>query len=553
MKEELSAGDNRSSPDGHGFIAVNQGGNGYADSQLETGHPSYKWWVLANIMIGTFMVVLDATIVNVALPKIMATFGISIDTAEWVLNGYLIAFSIMLPASAWFADHLGYKSVYLAALLLFALGSFLCGLAWNESVLIIFRVLQGIGGGLLMPVGMAVVLHEFPYERRGVALGFWAIAAAGSVSFGPLIGGYLVDTFDWNAIFYVNVPVGLVGLFATWAILREYRAEHSRSFDFLGFLSMAAFMVSLLLALADGNAAWNTDGWTSPFIVVNFLIAGIALTVFLITELTAKHPLINLRLFRSFNYRAANAVFFIFGLSAFGSIFLLPLYLQNSLGYTAYQAGEIFLPMGILQGIVAPIAGILTDKVNPKIPAVIGILLLGWSWYMNASLSLYSMHAEIMLPIYVRGVGMGLLFTPLSALALTDIKKQDMAQASGLFNVIRQVGGSFGVAIVGAVLTQRTLFHIALNSQAVNQYSQTYQQILHGLRNFATTVLSGPAAVELQRAKALIVSEVVRQAIVQATDDTFLFAFAVMMLCVIPMVFLRTRRRTKSAGVQSFE
>jgi DHA2 family multidrug resistance protein len=536
-----------------GFTSAHQGGNGYVNSQLDTGHPSYKWWVLANVMIGTFMVVLDATIVNVALPKIMASFGISIDTAEWVLNGYLIAFSIMLPASAWFADHLGYKSVYLTALFLFTLGSFLCGLAWNESALIFFRVIQGVGGGLVMPVGMAVVLHEFPYERRGTALGFWAIAAAGSVSFGPLIGGYLVDTFDWNAIFYVNVPVGLVGVFATWAILRDYRSEHSRSFDLVGFLSLAAFMVSLLLALADGNAAWNTDGWTSAFILTNFAIAFIALIVFFITELSVRHPLINLKLFKSFNYRMANAVFFIFGLSAFGSIFLLPLYLQNSLGYTAYQAGEIFLPMGILQGIIAPIAGILTDKVNPKIPALLGILLLGWSWYLNGSLSLFSMHGEIMFPIYLRGVGMGLLFTPLSAIALTEIKKQDMAQASGLFNVIRQIGGSFGVAVVGAVLTQRTLFHTALDAQSVRQYSQTFQHVLYGLKNFATTVVSGPPGVELQRAKALIVSEVARQAVVQATDDTFLFAFAVMMLCVIPIIFLRTKRKTKAEAVRSLE
>ena len=536
-----------------GFKSVENGRKGYGGSVLDTGHSSYKWWVLVNVMIGTFMVVLDATIVNVALPKIMATFGIPIDTAEWVLNGYLIAFSVMLPASAWFADHIGYKSVYLGGLFLFTVGSFLCGMAWNETALIFFRVIQGIGGGFLMPVGMAIVLHEFPYEQRGTALGFWAIAAAGSVSFGPLIGGYLVDRFNWNAIFYVNVPVGLVGLFATWAILREYKSEHSRSFDIVGFISMATFMVSLLLALADGNAAWNTGGWTSPFILTNLVIAFVGLIVFFITELSVKHPLINLKLFRSFNYSMSNAVFFIFGLSAFGSIFLLPLYLQNSLGYTASQAGAIFLPMGVLQGIIAPIAGIMSDKINPKIPAILGILLLGWSWYLNGSLSLFSMHSEVMFPIYIRGLGMGLLFTPLSTIALTDIKRQDMAQASGLFNVIRQVGGSFGVAIVSAVLTQRTLFHTALDGQSVGQYSQAYQHILYGLQNFSTMVLSGPAGMELQRAKALIISDVARQAVVQATDDTFLFAFAVMMFCVIPIMFLKTRRKAKAEKIRSLE
>jgi DHA2 family multidrug resistance protein len=295
-----------------GFNSVENGRSGYSSSLLDADHSSYKWWVLMNVMIGTFMVVLDVSIVNVALPKIMATFGIPIDTAEWVLNGYLLAFSVMLPSSGWFADHIGYKSIYLGALFVFTFGSFLCGLAWNETALIVFRVLQGVGGGLLMPVGMAIVLHEFPVQQRGTALGFWAIAAAGSVSFGPLIGGYLVDRFNWNAIFYVNVPFGLLGLFATWAILREYKASHSRAFDIVGFLSMTGFMISLLLALADGNAAWNTGGWTSPFILTNFAIAFVSLVVFLYTELTVKHPLIDLRLFRSFNYSMANAVFFIF-------------------------------------------------------------------------------------------------------------------------------------------------------------------------------------------------------------------------------------------------
>ncbi len=536
-----------------GFKIDDGSGGGYARSFLNTSSHTYKWWVLANVMIGTFMVVLDATIVNVALPKIMATFGIPIDTAEWVLNGYLIAFSVMLPASGWFADQLGYKKIYMFALFLFTLGSFLCGTAWNESALILFRVLQGIGGGLLMPVGMAIVLHEFPFEQRGTALGFWAIAAAGSVSFGPLIGGYLVDRFNWNAIFYVNVPFGFMGILATLMILREYWSEHVRRFDFIGFISMAAFMVSLLLALADGNAAWNTGGWTSGFIITNLVIAFVGLVVFFITEFSVKHPLIDLKLFKSFNYSMANAVFFIFGLSAFGSIFLLPLYLQNSLGYTAYQAGAIFLPMGFLQGIVAPLAGVMTDKINPKIPALLGILLLGWSWYLNGSLSLFSMHAEVMFPIYIRGIGMGLLFTPLSTIALTDIKKKDMGQAAGLFNVIRQVGGSFGVAIVGAVLTQRTLFHTAVDGQSVDRYSPAYQHILYGLQRFSTMVLSAPGGMELQRAKALIMKDIFGQAIVQATDDTFLFAFAVMMLCVIPILFLKTRKRAKGEKVVSME
>ena len=508
----------------------------------DPNHSSYKWWVLANIMLGTFMAVLDATIVNVSLPKIMAAFGITVDKAEWVLTAYLLAFAVMLPSSGWFADHFGYKRLYMLALFLFTSGSFLCGLAWNENALIVFRVIQGLGGGIITPVGMAIVLREFPYKQRGTALGFWAVAAAGSVSFGPLIGGYLVDNFSWHSIFYVNVPVGIFAIFATWAVQREYKAERARSFDIVGFISMTVFLLSLLLALADGNSAWNTGGWTSTFIMSCFAIAAVSLVVFLVTEFTVEHPILELNLMKSFNYSMANIVLFIFGFSVFGSTFLLPLYLQDSLGYTAYQAGAVYLPMGLIQGIVAPLAGILADRTNPKIIAISGIVLLAWSWYLNGFLSLFSMHSEIMLPVYLRGFGMGLLFTPLSTIALSDIRKEKMAQASGLFNVIRQVGGSFGVAVIGSFLTARTLFHTALNGQAMQPYSPAYEHVIYTLRNFATNVLGGSLATGLQRAKALVLSNAVKQAIVQATDDTFLFAFGVMILCIIPILFLRTNK-----------
>ncbi len=518
--------------------------------RLSAGKSSFKWWVLSVVMVGTFMVILDSSIVNVAIPKIMAAFGIPLDTAEWVLNGYLISFGAMLPASGWFADRFGYKKIFGLSMIIFTLGSLLCAVSWDEKALIFFRVLQGIGGGMLMPVGMAIVLHEFPYEQRGTALGFWAVAAAGSTSFGPVIGGYLVDRYAWNSIFLINVPIGILGIIAIWAILREYRAEKSHRFDLTGFASMTVFIISLLLALADGNADWNTGGWTSPFIVTNFVIAGVSLIVFLVTELTSKHPMINLKLFKSFNFSMSNLVFFIFGLSVFGSAFLLPLYLQDSLGYTAYQAGIIYLPMGIIQGILGPVSGILTDRINPKLIALAGIIILAWSWYLNGFFSLFSMHGQIMVTIYLRGIGMALIFTPLSTMALTDIGRKDMAQASGMFNVIRQVGRSFGVAIIGALLTERTLFHTAIDGQSINQYSPAFQNVLTNLKFFAMRVLSASPGTEAQRANALILSNVSRQAVVQATDDAFFFAFAVMIFCIVPIILLRNRRK-KAKGTKA--
>jgi DHA2 family multidrug resistance protein len=527
---------------------VPSGGPRSKASSLEPGHPSYRWWVLLSVMIGTFMAVLDATVVNVALARIMGVFGVTLDHVEWVVTAYLLVFGVMLPTSGWVADHFGYKRTYVLALGLFTTGSLLCSLAWSLDVLIVFRVIQGIGAGFLIPVGMAIVTREFPPEQRGMALGFWSMAAAASVSLGPMVGGWLVDYFSWHAIFDVNVPVGTVGIAAALIIQREFRVEVGRSFDLVGFISLSVFLGSLLLALANGNASWNTGGWTSTYILTCFALSAVGLTVFLITEFTVRHPLIDLGLFKSFNFSMANLVLFIFGLGMFGSVFLLPLYLQNSLGYTAFQAGLFFLPVGILQGAVAPVSGIVADRLNPKVPAFIGILLMAYSFYLNHSLSLYSMHSQIANSLIFRGLGMGLLFAPLSALALTGIPGQRMAQAAGMFNVIRQIGGSFGVAIFGTLMTSRTIHHAANFGVSLDRTSPVLANTLLHLRSFAQHAGGGTMAQAAARANALVYSHVGSQAVVAAVDDDFLIAAAITVVCALVLFFLRTPKARTARG-----
>jgi DHA2 family multidrug resistance protein len=535
---------------------MNNRNNGVNNSLTRNGgfglphheHPSYKWWVLANVMIGTFMAVLDATIVDVSLAKIMATFGIGVDDVKWVATAYLLVFAVVLPTSGWVADHFGYKRTYTLGLSLFTLGSLLCSLSWNETALVLFRVVQGAGAGFIMPVGMAIVTREFPPEKRGVALGFWAIAAAASVSLGPTLGGYLIDNFSWHSIFDINVPVGIVGVFATIVIQREYKTTTTRSFDLIGFISVTTFLTFLLLALSDGNAEWNTGGWTSPFIIACFGLSVVGFFVFMMVELNTRHPLIELGLLKNFNFAMANLVLFIFGMGMFGSTFLLPLYLQNGLGYTAFQAGSLFLPVGIIMAVMAPIAGQLSDKVNPKIPALIGIVMLASSLFVNRLLSLFSETSSIMISLYLRGFGMALIFTPLSALALSDIPREKMAQASGLFNVLRQIGGSFGVALMGTLLTQRTAYHLTMYGESLNLRSPISQQTLRGLTRFSQETVGGGTLVSSMRAQGLIVFHVAQQAFVSAVDDDFLVAAAITVLCAIPILFLRYKKKGKASG-----
>jgi len=521
--------------------------------QLNPENDVFRWLVLGTVMIGTFMAVLDATIVNVALAKLMATFGVSVDMAEWILTAYLLIFGVMLPSSGWVADRFGYKRAYITGLVLFTGGSFLCSLAWDINILIVFRVIQGAGAGFLMPVGMAIITREFPPEKRGVALGFWSVSASASVSLGPTIGGYLIDRFSWQTIFDVNVPVGLLGMVISMIVLREFKSREIRRFDLLGFISLATFLTALLLALSNGNSAWNTGGWSSNFIMTCFAFAVVGLLVFLITELSVRHPLIELGLFKSLNFSLSNLVLFIFGLGMFGSNFLLPIYLQDSLGYTPFQAGLVFLPVGILLGLTAPFAGIFSDKYNAKIPSVVGLVLLAVTLYQFSFLSQWSEYWQIMLPLYIRGVAMGLIFSPLTTIAIAEITNQKMAQASGLINVIRQIGGSFGVAIFGTILTRRIIYHAAIYGQQLNPNSPVYKQTVMHLQHFASHVSGGTIHETMVKAGILLGSFIRNQAFIQSVDDVFLLAAIILVAAIFPVFFLHKRRKISGAKMEMME
>ncbi len=522
--------------------------------RVDNGTSYYRWLVMAAVMIATFMAVLDATIVNVALSKLMSTFGVSVDRVEWVLTAYLLIFGVMLPSSGWFADHFGHKRLFVVGLFLFTFGSFLCSLSWSLGVLIFFRIIQGAGAGILMPVGMAIITSEFPPEKRGVALGFWSISASASVSLGPTLGGYLIDRFSWHTIFDINVPVGVVAVIAAIIIIRERKSEEARDFDLPGFISLAAFLTALLLALANGNSAWNTGGWTSGYILTCFAIALVGLVAFLITEMTVEHPLIEIGLFKNFDFAFSNLAMFLFGVGMFGSTFLLPIYLQDSLGYSPLQAGMVFLPVGILQGLMAPLAGQFADRVNAKIPAVLGLLLMAYTFFQYSTLSYMSESRDIMIPLYLRGIAMGLLFAPITTIAIMEIPNRKMAQASGLINVIRQIGGSFGVATFGTLLTNRTIYHSAIYGQQLNAGSDTFKQTMMHLQHHATQAAGGSVGQSVAGSKALLFSFVQKQAFIAGIDDVFYVAGVMILLSVLPVIILRVHKRKRgAAGAPSME
>jgi DHA2 family multidrug resistance protein len=515
------------------------------DSAFHPSKPSYKWFLLANVMIGTFMAVLDSTIVNVGLPKIMASFGVGIDKIEWVVTAYMLAMAVMLPTAAWLADKFGYKRVYFIGMALFTFGSFMCGVSGNENMLIFSRVIQGLGGGTLMPLGMAIISREFPPEQRGTALGFWGISAAASVSFGPLIGGYLVDNFSWKLIFDVNIPIGIFGLLTTIIVQSEYKNKRVKGFDLIGFISVSLFLPLILYALTESSATTNTEGWSSPVVLICLIISIIALAVFVTVEFTIDNPLMDLRLLGNYNFAICAAMMLVFGIGMFGSTFLLPVYLQNSLGYTALQAGAVFLPVGIIQGATSPLSGFFGDRTNPKIPMFIGLVVMSASFFLNSRLSYLTEHNFIMLSLYMRGFGMGLMFTPLSSIALLEIPREKMAQASGLFNIVRQLGGSFGVALLATLLTIRVNYHQQVFSQSVDMNSPQFKNVAKNIAIYAQHNSGADLNTSRKLSQQAIVGQINKEAYIQGIDDDFFIAGLITLLGVVPVFMLHTKRKDK--------
>ena len=511
-------------------------------------HPSYRWWVLANVMLSTFMAVLMSTIVNGALPSMMNALGVNLDIIQWVLTAYLLIFSVMLPLSAWLAERFGFKLIFLLALGLFTLGSFLCFISWDFSSLLVARLIQGAGGGVIMPLGMALITREFPPQQRGMAMGLWSISSAASSSFGPSIGGYLIDNFGWRSTFLINLPVGIVAVFATLVIQREFIHSERKKFDFTGFVLITVFLVSLLLALTDGNAAWNTDGWSAPFIVFLLLLAGFSLAAFIAVELHENFPLVDLRLLKMPSFSMTNGVLFFLYMSLMGTTFLLPLYFQNVLGYSALLSGLVFLPMGMMMALFSPVSGWLINKVGPKAPVIAGFAVLSFSLFLNSFLDSDPAPWLISLPVLLRGIGFGLILTPLQVMAVSSLSPHQLAQGSSLINLIRQVGGSFGVAIFGMILAQRNTFHRAVFGEGLDPHGEVFDQAV-GQLGHSLVQNSGIAPGQSHQVAALlIVQTLTKNAYIQAICDVFFIVAVLSLVCIVPVVLLKGTRKAVKKG-----
>jgi EmrB/QacA subfamily drug resistance transporter len=415
----------------------------------------YKWLVAIVFVIGIFMDLLDSTITNVALPTLAKDFDVSATTIEWVVTGYLLSLAVFIPVSGWAGDRFGTKRTFLFALTFFTISSFLCGMAWNIQALIGFRVLQGVGGGMLTPVGTAMLFRAFPPAERAQAGALMTIPIVVAPASGPVLGGYLVEFQSWHWIFWINVPVGLLGLLVAAIYLREEKQEQPGLFDIPGFVLSGAGLATLLYALAEAGSRGFSDAR-----VLSFGLAGIAmLLAFAAVELRTPEPMIDVRLLGNKLFRAMNTVQLLGYGGMMGALFLLPLLLQAQMGLSPFQSGLTTFPQAIGVVAMAQVTGRLYGHVGPRRLLMAGLVVVTLSTLCFLKVGLDTNQWWIRLNMLFRGTGFALMLVPLQTATYATIRPQDTGRASAIYNTNRQVAASFGVALLATVLSNRLAHH----------------------------------------------------------------------------------------------
>jgi EmrB/QacA subfamily drug resistance transporter len=411
-----------------------------------------KWWTLTAVSFGLFMIMLDNTVVNVALPSIRADLGISISELEWVVNAYALTFGVLLLTGGKLADLLGRRAIFITGLVIFTGASLWCGLAGGAASLIAARTVQGVGAALMNPATLSIITATFPPRQRGTAIGIWAGVSALALAIGPLVGGLLTERISWSWIFFVNIPVGILGVLAARAFIDETKdTSREQRLDLPGLVTSGVGLFALTYALIETN----THAWGSARVLFLLALAAVSLALFVVLELRQRLPMLDLSLFRNPTFSGANATMGLVGLAMFGIFFYNSLFLQNILGYSAIETGATFLPLTLLIMLVAPAAGKLSDRIGPRWLMGAGMTLLTGSLLLFGTLDAQSSFWDILPGLLVGGFGMAITMAPTTSAAMAAVPVDKAGVGSAVINSMRQVGGSLGIALMGSLVASQ--------------------------------------------------------------------------------------------------
>ncbi|HEX8888648.1 MAG TPA: DHA2 family efflux MFS transporter permease subunit [Pyrinomonadaceae bacterium] len=512
-----------------------------------TWTPSFNpWLIAAAVMLATFMEVLDTSVANVALQHIAGSMSATPEEATWVLTSYLVSNAIILPATNWLARYFGRKRFLIVCIIIFTLSSALCGAATSLGMLIFARILQGAGGGALQPIAQSVLLESFPPEKRGAAMAVFGMGIVVAPIIGPTLGGWITDNYSWRWIFYINVPVGALAIFMANAFIEDppyIKNQKPGRIDYIGFGLMALGLAALQLVLDKGQ---EEDWFSSPVIFWTTVLSIGALLAFVIWELRTSEPIVNLRILANRNFAVGTMVMTIIGVVLYGTIALLPLFLQTMMGYPAVQSGMAVSPRGIGSIISMIIIGRLVGKIDSRYLIIFGFIILAYSTYMFSDINLQISMGSIVWPSIISGLAMGFVFVPLTTTAMGTLSNEQMGNASGVYNLMRNTGGSIGIAAMTTMLARGGQIHQAAMVSHLTPYDPAFQQRMQQIQGALATQMNSGAA--QQQAYATIYGTAARQAMVMSYVDNFRIMAFLCVICIPLVFFFKRVKARKGAG-----
>ncbi|MCJ7545735.1 MAG: DHA2 family efflux MFS transporter permease subunit, partial [Deltaproteobacteria bacterium] len=496
----------------------------------ENGLPINKWIIALTVMLPTLIEIIDTSVVNVSLDHIRGSLSAGIDESTWVITSYLVSNAIIIPITGWLSRFIGRKRYLILSIGFFTASSFMCGSAWSLQSLVFFRVLQGVGGGALQPLSQAILLETFPARQRGMAMAIFGVGVMFGPIVGPLLGGWITDTWSWHWIFFINVPIGIISilLVVLFIIDPPYMERMRMKIDYWGLFLLAIGLGCLQIVLDRGQ---REDWFSYPAVIYLSFIALSCLVLFVVVELFSENPVVNVRAFKHLSFSTGNIIMFFVFFGLFGSIVLLPVYLQTLMGYTSFLAGLALGPGGISTMLAMPIAGLLINKINPKAVLAFGVVVAAYAIHLMSQFNLFADFSAVLWPRVLLGVGMGFIFIPLTTLTMSGMRKEEMGNATAIFNLLRNLGGSFGVAFITTMLARRVQFHQARLIEHLTPFDRNMQlaipQISELLRQkgFPSPLLN-------QGSLGVIHGELVRQAAMLSFNDAF-YILAIMMAVVL--------------------
>ncbi|MGC1621058.1 MAG: DHA2 family efflux MFS transporter permease subunit [Candidatus Acidiferrum sp.] len=513
-------------------------------SEETTQNPQHinPWIIAIAVMLSTFMEVLDTTVVNVSLPHIAGSLSATVEEATWTLTSYLVANAIILPLTGWLSNFFGRKRMLMLSVTGFTIASFLCGLAPSLPFLIVCRVIQGACGGGLQPISQAILLESFKPEDRGKAMGFWGLGIVVAPMLGPVLGGWLTDSYSWRWVFYINIPIGIASIVMTQLFIFDpsYIRRASQKIDYWGIGMLAVGIATLQIVLDKGQ---EKDWFGTEWITILAVISGVVLLVFLIYELKVKDPVVNLRVFTNRTYSTGVFLMALLGVGLYGTTVLIPLVLQTLLGYPALQAGFAMAPRGLGSFIGMPLVGIMMAKFDPRKMLTVGMVVCGITLWQLSRLNLDAGFWDFCWPQFYMGLALGLIFVPLTTVSMAPIRKENMGNATSLFNLVRNLGGSIGISAVSTMQTRFEQRNVSSLGAHVNPYSLSARTTMNSLQHMFMSKGSDVVTAAHQ-ARAAMFGMVEQQASMLAYNSIFLILAGLFVL-MLPFIFLMRRPQMK--------